>query len=418
MRRDSIYRELFPYDLEIEQTFHRRRNLARQFEATIEDGLSSVQSYSDPVQVEEETVPFVPTITMAAKRSLKDYSQPNAAELPTASRMATLEAVNFELKHALLNMIERNQFGGTPSEDPSLHISTFLQCCATIKQQGVEQNQIRFMLFPFSLRDKARLWWNSLKFKGECTWNKLALAFYKKYYPPERTIFLRGQIYTFEQKPFESLYEAWERYKELQRLCPHHGLEKWLLVQTFYNGLGGDSRGILDNAANGSFMNLAVTAGHDLIEEMAIHNSQYGNPRGLANKGGKHEVDSSSYALLTSQMSVINQKLDNMRASNPRSSQPMSLAATSSHTDPLCENCGFLGHFLQNYNTSIEQVNAFQSQRQNNPFSNKYNEGYKNHPYLSYKSQNIQNPRPFPPQQQPRYQQQQPYQQHSYQQHH
>ena len=92
----------------------------------------------------------------------------------------------------------------------------------------------------------------------------------------------------------ESLYEAWERFKDLQRECPHHGLLKWQLVQSFYNGLGNNSRTILDSAANGMFMNLEVNAAHDLIEEMAIHNSQFGNPRGLANKGGKHEVDSIS----------------------------------------------------------------------------------------------------------------------------
>ena len=35
----------------------------------------------------------------------------------------------------------------------------------------------------------------------------------------------------------KTLYEAWERFKELLRLCPHHGLQKWMVVQTFYNGV-------------------------------------------------------------------------------------------------------------------------------------------------------------------------------------
>ena len=87
------------------------------------------------------------------------------------------------------------------------------------------------------------------------------------------------------------LYEAWERFKDLQRECPHHGIKRWQLLQTFYNGLGNNSRMILDSAANGRFMNLDENVANNVVEEMAIHNSQYGNTRGYANKG-KHSVDS------------------------------------------------------------------------------------------------------------------------------
>jgi len=54
---------------------------------------------------------------------------------------------------------------------------------------------------------------------------------------PSKTAKLRDQITRFNQKDGESLYDAWERFKEMLRLCPHHGLEKWLIVHTFYNGL-------------------------------------------------------------------------------------------------------------------------------------------------------------------------------------
>ena len=65
-------------------------------------------------------------------------------------------------------------------------------------------------------------------------------------------------------------------------------------MQAFYNGLGYNSRMILDSAANRRFMNLDVNIASNVVEEMAIHNSQYGNPRGFANKG-KHQVDSISF---------------------------------------------------------------------------------------------------------------------------
>ena len=65
-------------------------------------------------------------------------------------------ANNFELKHALINMVRQQQFGGNLSEDPNGHLSNFLQLCGTIKMNGVDHNVIKLKLFPFSLRDKAR----------------------------------------------------------------------------------------------------------------------------------------------------------------------------------------------------------------------------------------------------------------------
>ncbi|NAW23538.1 hypothetical protein FGF82_23740, partial [Salmonella sp. gx-f9] len=45
-----------------------------------------------------------------------------------------------------------------------------------------------------------------------------------KYFPPNKNAKLRNEITTFQQMDDESLYEAWERYKELLRKCPHHGI--------------------------------------------------------------------------------------------------------------------------------------------------------------------------------------------------
>jgi len=65
----------------------------------------------------------------------------------------------------------------------------------------------------------------------------LSKAFLGKYFPPGKTVKLRTKITSFIQWDGESLYEAWERFKDLQRQCPNHGVPNWLLVQTFYNGL-------------------------------------------------------------------------------------------------------------------------------------------------------------------------------------
>ena len=134
-------------------------------------------------------------------------------------------------------------------------------------------------------------------------------------------------------------------------------------------------------------MNLNVDDAGQVIEDMAIHNSHYGNPRGFANKG-KHSVDSVSF--LQDQLTSICQKLDNLSTANVANVS----AINNNSNEAFCENCGIVGHWEQDCWSSVEQVNAFQAYRQNNPYSNTYNPGYRNHPYLSYRGTNVQNPPP------------------------
>jgi len=74
-------------------------------------------------------------------------------------------------------------------------------------------------------------------------------------FPPSKTAKLRDQITRFTQKYRESLCDAWERFKKMLRLCPHHGLEKWLIVHTFYNGLSYTTKMTVNAAAGGALMN-------------------------------------------------------------------------------------------------------------------------------------------------------------------
>jgi len=52
----------------------------------------------------------------------------------------------------------------------------------------------------------------------------------------QKTTKLRNDITSFSQMEGESLHDAWEWFKELQRESPNHGIPDWLLARTFYNG--------------------------------------------------------------------------------------------------------------------------------------------------------------------------------------
>nr|GEX02831.1 reverse transcriptase domain-containing protein [Tanacetum cinerariifolium] len=65
---------------------------------------------------------------------------------------------------------------------------------------------------------------------------------------------LRNGISNFEQKFGESFHEAWDRYKDLLRACPHHGFTELYPLNTFYNALNHTDQDSLNAAASGNLL--------------------------------------------------------------------------------------------------------------------------------------------------------------------
>ena len=105
-----------------------------------------------------------------------------------------------------------------------MHLLNFVAICDSYKQYQVSEEAIRLRLFPFSLNGAARLWFNSLAPNSITTWEEMARKFMLKYFPPSRIVQFRNEITSFVQLETESFYDAWERFKELLRKCPYHGI--------------------------------------------------------------------------------------------------------------------------------------------------------------------------------------------------
>nr|GEU44184.1 reverse transcriptase domain-containing protein [Tanacetum cinerariifolium] len=78
--------------------------------------------------------------------------------------------------------------------------------------------------------------------------------FLRKYFPPSMVKKLRNEITNFCQRPDESLFEAWERYKLLIDRCPNHNMLPVTQIDTFYNGLTLRHRDTINAAPGGTFM--------------------------------------------------------------------------------------------------------------------------------------------------------------------
>nr|GEW29930.1 reverse transcriptase domain-containing protein [Tanacetum cinerariifolium] len=60
---------------------------------------------------------------------------------------------------------------------------------------------------------------------------------------------LRNEITRFQQRFDESFYEAWDRFNDLLRACPHHGFSELHQLDTFYNALNVNDQDSLNSAA-------------------------------------------------------------------------------------------------------------------------------------------------------------------------
>nr|GEZ67586.1 hypothetical protein [Tanacetum cinerariifolium] len=75
-----------------------------------------------------------------------------------------------------------------------------------------------------------------------------------EFFPPSRKTNLRNEISNFQQRFDESFHEAWDRYQDLLRACPHHGFTELHQLDTFYNSLNPTDQDSLNYAAVGNLL--------------------------------------------------------------------------------------------------------------------------------------------------------------------
>ncbi|GJY55699.1 reverse transcriptase domain-containing protein [Tanacetum coccineum] len=166
-----------------------------------------------------------PVVTMADNRTMTELLQAPTEGYEDAIVVPAITADNFELKHSLLTL-----FPNVPS------------------------TSVKLMLFPFSLEGAARIWLEKEPPRSILTWDDLVSKFINQFFPPSKTTNLRNEITRFQQRFDESFYEAWDRFNDLLRACPHHGFSELHQLDTFYNALNSNDQDSLNSAAGGNFL--------------------------------------------------------------------------------------------------------------------------------------------------------------------
>nr|GEZ14377.1 DNA-directed DNA polymerase [Tanacetum cinerariifolium] len=191
-------------------------------------------------------------VTMADNRTMAQMLQTPIEGYEDAIVVPQINANNFVLKQTLINLVQSNQF--TRRQDPHNHLRFFNKVTSTFRHPEVPNTTIKLLLFPFSLEGEARIWVDKEPPRSILTREDLVSKFINQFFPPSKNTYLRNEITNFLQKPNEMFNEAWERFKDLLRQCPHHGFSEIHHLDTFYNALNPNDQDALDSAAGGNFL--------------------------------------------------------------------------------------------------------------------------------------------------------------------
>jgi hypothetical protein len=326
---------------------------------------------------------------------------PLTCTTPSCLRLPDITATHYEIKPITIQSL--STFLGLTYENSYDFLDEFQTIYSTIQLTGFTEDALKMRLFIFALKDRAKHWFQSLEPNSITFWDQLQQVFLKKYFSIGRTNDTRRAITSITQYAGEPLHETWEKLKDLLRSCLHHVVPKWQLAQSFYDGLTKTSRSTVDASCEGTFMLKSEDEAWAMFENLSNNSRQQASNRRRepAPKAPKtkslFEVGSPA-DIATQVVDAITKKLDQLMIT--------SFASNAAHISTQLEPCSFCSSTMHEVNNcpsavnyahvSNEQANAAFSRPGNDPYSNTYNPGWRNHPNFSWKSPNVENSAPGP----------------------
>ncbi|KAH9686903.1 hypothetical protein KPL70_014565 [Citrus sinensis] len=310
------------------------------------------------------------------ERPFKDYFSPLANLSTSCIRYPNVAARSFELKPSVLNCLPT--FYGLENEDPYNHLNDFHAICQTFKYENFSDDDVKLRLFPFSLKNRARSWLNTLPANSISSWEQMVTKFLNKYFPVHKTNAIRREISEFTQRDDEQFFETWERFNGLLLKCPHHGYEKWHQCQYFLEGLLPNVQEWLMATSGGELMSKSASEIWEFFQRQADNSQQ--RSRSLRNTRrikGVNEVYNGESSSEIKEVKAIIEGLSRQIAS----------LSTAKSTEP---------HDHDSYSDQANAIGVMRKPSNYNPYSNTYNPGWRDHPNFSW-SQGLQQNGPAAP---------------------
>ncbi|GJT47117.1 reverse transcriptase domain-containing protein, partial [Tanacetum coccineum] len=91
---------------------------------------------------------------------------------------------NFVINSTYLKIIRENKFDGILQADQHDHIREFLAICDMFKYGETQSEAVKLLIFPLSLCDKAKTWFNELNEESITSWEQMKKVFINIFFSP------------------------------------------------------------------------------------------------------------------------------------------------------------------------------------------------------------------------------------------
>ncbi|KAK1679213.1 hypothetical protein QYE76_040061 [Lolium multiflorum] len=185
---------------------------------------------------------------------------------------------DFSLDLSHIAIVEKTPFCGTEKESAVEHMTELSTLSGVFSDDVKMRTYFVAKIFPFSLKDDAKTWYNNLPPGSIKSPTDLRDVFFRKYFPASAQHAALQRIYNFDQEDGEKLPEAWARFCSLIRAQPDHDLEKHDLLDIFYSGLTIESRAYLDSCAGCVFRKRTPDDAEELLAKIGRNHDDWSTP--------------------------------------------------------------------------------------------------------------------------------------------
>ena len=355
----------------------------------------------DPIPEEQQSQPGTP-MNPNAYRTMRDHIHPPRVSAPSC---IIPPADDVAVRPYLVPLLPT--YHGMENENPYTHLRDFEEVCTTFKEGMMDMDLLKLKAFPLTLKDKAKIWFNSLRPRTIRNWAELQAEFLKKFFSAHKTNNLKRQIYTFAAHEGEKFYQCWERFLETISACPHHGFDTWMLVNHFYGGMSPAMRQLLETMCGGDFLSKHPDEAMEFLSYVAETSKGWDepNPRELERfrppvnqRGGMYalndemEIKARLSTLARKVEELEGKQLHEVQAVTDNTAQPNSCTNFQSPAHPI-EQCSMTPAVKDLMSECAHTVGQFKPQQPSAPYGNTYNPNWRNHSNLAWRP----NPPPYVP---------------------